>query len=345
MSLLFISRIFTTVIYFSLERQSIPTVMVTAAVSVAADMLLVIPALLLHKKFPSLSVVTAAFKVSRPLGWGAAGVYSAATALIVFKTMRYFLFFFENTFSELLPLAVVAALIMAAAIYISTLGFRAAARTSAVVLGLFFVMLILCIGLTAGDFDFTRFYFEPIDGDSFFSSVMSGISRSSELVVLPLCIFRVKSKAAASAYGFLALKLVVIEAVLLSCLVLLGSFSETVLFPFFTLCSYATSSVIERLDAVFLVVWTLMGIVRLSFAVNSMEENLTEMFGLRARLARIIILVLIGGLPAVYCAYKDEMIFSFLDRSFAAAAIIAAGFVIPALAAAALYLKKRRETT
>lgn len=329
LTLLFLSRIFTTITYFSLEPISLPTIIVTVIVSVAVDMILVIPAILIYKKYPDENIVRAAFKINKVLGYIIFAVYFAAVVYIVFRTVRFFLFFFKSTFPDLLPVVVVGALIMIAAIYAAYLGMEAVARSAAVVLGLFVIMLVLVIGFTVSDFEMINYYTQPISADSFMSGVLSGISRSSEIVLLLLSLPYLRKGIVGSVYGFLALKLVVIEAVLISCMLLLGSYVETTKFPFFTMCTYAKSSFIERLDAVFLVVWTLMGIVRLAFAAASVKPAVEAFAKKDHKYFYAAAPILIGGIPALYCAYKDKMIFSFLDKDVAVYIVAVLGFLIP----------------
>ncbi len=328
--LLFLSRLFTTITFFSLESKDSASIILPFAASVLVEIILFVPAILLYKKYPKENAIISALKVNKVLGIILICIYSIFLIFMVFKTVRFFLYFFETAFSDLLPVVWVGVMLLAASVYVAYLGIVAAARSAAVVFGLFIVMLLIVIPATAGDFEISNYYTMPISSNSLFQGILDGISRSDETVVLVLIMPYLREKLAKAVYGFLGMKLVFIEGIIICCMLLLGGYMTAAPFSFFTMCRYAKTAFIERLDAVYLVVWTLMGVIKLSLYSIALRPSLENV--LTNKKNKLIITALpfvIGGIPALLFAYKDQMIIPLMDIHISFYAIIALSFVIP----------------
>lgn len=328
--LLFLSRLFTTITFFSLESKDSASIILPFAASVLVEIILFVPAILLYKKYPKENVVTSALKVNKIFGVILICIYSLFLIFMIFKTVRFFLYFFETAFSDLLPVVWVGVMLLAASVYVAYLGIEAAARSAAVVFGLFIVMLLIVIPATAGDFEISNYYTVPIRSDSLFQGILDGISRSDETVLLILIMPYLKEKIGKAVYGFLGMKLVFIEGIIICCMLLLGGYMTASPFSFFTMCRYAKTAFIERLDAVYLVVWTLMGVIKLSLYSIALRPSLENVVSNRKNKFIITALpFIIGGIPALLFAYKDQMLIPFIDTTMAFYAIIALGFLVP----------------
>ncbi len=327
--LLFLSRIFIAITYFTLEDISPSVMMSTSAISVATDMVLVIPAIFLYKNYPDENVIISAFKVSKIFGIILTVLYFIFAVFMIFRTVRFFLYFFENAFSNLLPTLVVGVMLIAAAAYVAHLGIEAAARSSSIVFAVFILLLIAVVATTAEDFDITNYYVEHIDTNDVFGGIVSGLSRSSEIVVLVLVLPYLKTGITKSVYGFLLLKLLFVEMIILLCMLFLGGYMEAVQFPFFTVCSFAKAPFVDRLDAIFLVVWTLIGVIKLSLFTISLRPASVLLKPLQNSAVTNLVPFVLGGAPALYFAYKEQMIIPLLDNELTAAAIVLLGTVIP----------------
>lgn len=330
MLLLFLSRIFTTITFFSLKSKDPASIILPFAASVLVEIILFVPAILLYKKYPKENVITSALNVNKIFGIILIFIYSLFMIFMIFKTVRFFLYFFETAFSDLLPVVWVGIMLLAASVYVAYLGIEAAARSAAVVFGLFIVMLLIVIPATASDFEISNYYTVPISSNSLLQGILDGISRSDETVILILIMPYLKEKIDQAVYGFLGMKLVFIEGIVICCMLLLGGYMTASPFSFFTMCRYAKTAFIERLDAVYLVVWTLMGVIKLSLYSIALRPSLEN--ALSNRKNKLIITALpfiIGGIPALLFAYKDQMIIPFMDTTITFYAIIALGLLIP----------------
>lgn len=328
--LLFLSRLFTTITFFSLEDEATASLILPFAVSVLVEIILFVPAILLYKKYPKENAVTSAFKVNKIFGIILICIYSLFLVFMIFKTVRFFLYFFETSFPDLIPVVWVGIMLLAASVYVAYLGIEAAARSAAVVFGLFIVMLLIVIPATASDFEISNYYTVPISSDSLLQGVLDGISRSDEIVILILIMPYLREKLGKAVYGFLGLKLVFIEGIIICCMLLLGGYMIASPFSFFTMCRYAKTAFIERLDAVYLVVWTLMGVIKLSLYSIALRPTFENVISNKKNKLMITALpFIIGGIPALLFAYKDQMIIPFTDIHIAFYAVIALGFLIP----------------
>ena len=336
--LLFLSRLFMTITFFSLDDSDSASIILPFAASVLVEVILFIPAILLYKIHPNENVIISAFKVNKALGIILICIYSIFLTFMVFKTVRFFLYFFETEFSALLPIVWVGVILIAASIYVAYLGIEAAARSAAVVFGLFIVMLLIVIFATADDFELSNYYTVPLTSNRLFQGILDGISRSDETVILILITPYLKEKICRAIYGYLGLKLVFIEGIIICCMLLLGGYMIASPFSFFTMCQYAKTAFIERLDAVYLIVWTLMGVIKLSMYSISLFPALEGFPKFKKHKLLITSLpFIIGGIPALLFAYKDQMIIPFLDTNISFYAIIALTFVVPLI----IYILRR----
>ena len=327
--LLFLSRIFITITYFTLEDVSPSVMMSTTAFSVAADMILVIPAIILYKKYPNENVIRSAFEISKSFGIVLFVLYFIFAVFMIFRTVRFFLYFFENAFLNLLPTLVVGVMLIAAAAYVGHLGIEAAARSSSIVFVAFLLLIIAVIATTAEDFDLNNYYTEPVGTNDILNGVVHGISRSSEMVVLVLLLPYLKNGIGKSVYGFLILKLLFVEMIALLCILFLGGYMAAVPFPFFTVCGFAKAPFVERLDAAFLVVWTLMGVIKLSLYTISLRPSAVLLKPLNNNAVTNLVPFVLGGVPALYFAYKEQMIIPLLDNEITACAVLLLGSLVP----------------
>ncbi len=342
--LLFLSRVFTTITFLSLDLKESAEMIIPFMASVIVELVLFVPAMLLYKKYPKENVVTAALKVNKVLGITLICIYGLFLVFMIFRTVRFFLYFFETAFPNLIPVVLVGAMLLAVSVYVAYLGIEAVARSAAVVFALFIVMLLIVIPATASDFEMANYYTMPTSANSLFQGIVDGVSRSDEMVILVLITPYIKDKLSRAVYGFLGLKLVFIEGIIICCMLLLGGYMSASPFSFFTMCRYANTAFIERLDAVYLVVWSLMGIVKLSlYSIALIPALGNAVLNKKNKFIISLLPFIIGGIPALLFAYRDQMIIPFIDTTIAFYAIAALGFLVPLIVYIARRFKREKD--
>ncbi len=327
--ILFLSRLFTTITFFSLDSFS-AAILLPFCISVFVEAVLFIPAIFLYKKYPDENLLISAFKIAKPFGAVLTAIYGVFLSFLVFKTLRFFLYFFSSAFGDLIPIVLVGVLLLIAAAFIAHLGIQAAARSASVVFAFFVAMLVIVLFATVPDFEAENYYTVPLSASSLWQGISDGVSRSDEVVVLVLIMPYLREKICKAVYGFSGAKLIVIEGIIICCMLLLGGYMSASPFSFFTMCKYANTAFIERLDAVYLFVWTCMGAIKLSLysiALKPLYENVVT--DKSKRLCLCCLPFIIGGIPALIFSCKNQMIIPFLDIHVTFYAILLLGFLLP----------------
>ncbi|MCC8191738.1 MAG: hypothetical protein LIO41_01655 [Ruminococcus sp.] len=87
--ILFLSRLFTTITFFSLDSFS-AAILLPFCISVFVEAVLFIPAILLYRKYPDENLLFSAFKTAKPFGAVLTVIYGVFLSFLVFKTLRFF---------------------------------------------------------------------------------------------------------------------------------------------------------------------------------------------------------------------------------------------------------------
>ncbi|MCC8191739.1 MAG: GerAB/ArcD/ProY family transporter [Ruminococcus sp.] len=221
-------------------------------------------------------------------------------------------------------------LLLIAAAFIAHLGIQAAARSASVVFAFFVAMLVIVLFATVPDFEAENYYTVPLTASSLWQGISDGVSRSDEVVVLVLIMPYLRDKICKAVYGFSGAKLIVIEGIIICCMLLLGGYMSASPFSFFTMCKYANTAFIERLDAVYLFVWTCMGAIKLSLYSIALKPLYENVVSDESKLLCLCCLpFIIGGIPALIFSCKNQMIIPFLDIHVTFYAILLLGFLLP----------------
>lgn len=264
-SLLILSRLFVTMTYTPTGNENPLITIVGGLLSALIQLVLIVPPLILARRFQDKNILTVGYCVSRPVGILLTVVYGLFFSLSAVKVLCDFSHFVSFAFpvfsfntAVILSMAVVCS-------YIASLGLKPLTRTSVITLFLFVMMLFIVVLGSHGDMDSTNL---TLYSDNTLSritrSAFQSLGRGSSLVLACFLLPNLKGRRAAPLISFVWLKYAVVALIVYLYTSILGSYATTAQLPFFHLSSYSDTAIIARFDPIFLIVWTMTGICHLS---------------------------------------------------------------------------------
>ena len=229
---------------------------------------LVLPLVWIYNKYPDKDINRIAYDVSKPFGICVSLLYRLFFFLVALKAVKNFTYFMLEMFPGTGSKAVIVITLLVVSGYGAYLGLESIARSSGFVIVLVFVMLALMIVTIKGDLDFINIYI-PADktAKSFFNCFVQETGMNSEIVAVAVLLPNIRAGIKKGIYGYLTLKLILIELVIVLYTALFGEYVKNITLPFFALGAYSKTRFIERLDPLYMLVWTLCAIVTIALAI------------------------------------------------------------------------------
>lgn len=261
MSLLLICRFFTLMTYVPLisEGYGLTEQMAGTAASVLIQVGIGFVLIFLNKRYACMSITEIASAQSRTAGVIFGAVYFVFFIINSANGVLHFQDFVSEIFLPHSSGAVIAFLIAAAAAYCASLGIEGLARGCSVIFFVFCAAAALLIGLSLQNAELINFSFDPsCAAYSLPAAISADLSRSGEIVLAGFAIKYIGKRnedANRGIFGYLALKLALLELVFGVMVIVLGDFLHVLRYPLLTLGSY--TGLIQRLDAFYMIVWTL----------------------------------------------------------------------------------------
>lgn len=318
--LLLLGRIFTLMTYAPLTAEGWEYIPLATAISTAIQMVLVIPLVLLSSRPDRVFLLK-----NSPLTKTVAALYLVFFAAIGADSYAHFGGFLAEVFFPQDNKLALAAILFAVCIYSAVRGLAGIARAGMLVFVLFIAMLLLIFTVSAGEIKWQTLSLPQTK--TLAGAVFEDLGNSSELVMAAFLMGRCE-KPKRGVFTFLAGKLVILEVISILIITVLGKYAMLTQFPFFSLGSYAGLGGVQRLDAVYLVVWTLIAIIRISLTIFICGELLGKIFtGMKQKpkLAPVLVgaAIFLAGLPLLYGGEISERIFPM--------GIVTLVFIIPML--------------
>lgn len=303
--LMLCARCFSMMTYFPYTGSNTLVFMFAILVSTALQGLLLVPAAVLCANREK-GLCEIALERSRVLGLLVTGAFFVYFLWDIFITTGTFAYFMDNYFSNYISRVPAIICAGAAAIYLGGLGSSALGKCGGAMFFLFCVFTGVLLLSTFTKPELANFHLALPNVPKALSGGISGeFVRNRELVMLVFLLGDVKGSKPNAVYSYLAVKLVILELLLGFVTLVLGDFALATDTPFFYLSCLSNSSVIERYDAGFMAVWTVLAVVRLA--------------------------------AVLHCSVRCLRL---LDRRITRATAIAVGQIIPA--AATFYLLSKR---
>ncbi|MDO5560967.1 MAG: hypothetical protein Q4F95_15400 [Oscillospiraceae bacterium] len=213
-------------------------------------------------------------------------------------------------------------LLAAVCIYCSGVTLRAAGRCSVIVFGIFIFSLAVLVlgsysGIKADNFSHVS------DTKGIISYAVRDFAQSGELVLLFILCALTREKAAKGFNLYFLIRLIITQATALLGTLVLGRLSYHLEFPFFGICSFSQPFDVQRSDALFVIVFSMVCIVNLTINTLISSEILKNFIKKPQYLTALLMAA--GGYILYFLSY-DTIIIEFV----LVAVFIAASYIIMA---------------
>lgn len=254
MLLLLLSRLMHTMIFRFDDFTSGTPIMLGLLVTTAVEAVISVPAVIYFQSGGISPTREIAGEKSKWLEL----LYSAYFTVIAGGTFALFAEFLHKEFSD--TVAPVAAIILLAlvAAYCAILGIEGLARAGTVVFWLFAALFLLMSSVSEGHFEWLNI--RPLaegDGRVFWDYIVESLSSAWWIPMLCVLGGHLRRGVWKAAYGFLAMRTVIIEELLLLITLVLWRYIDVLGYPIFALGAYAKSDFIQRFDAINMLIWAL----------------------------------------------------------------------------------------
>lgn len=280
--MLYISRMVINVTYssYNSDTSALRYGMLSAVFAIVATLLMSVPVFIMFKTSNGRTVTDNAYLLFK--GWGAiiAVVYGLYFLWVLINTLTQFNIMVTNVLNPTASVFILSLAVVTASMYGAYKGIEALGRASTIIF--FFIIsaliILLCTLIPQADL----LNVEPItmhDSKDVAEIAVNMISKNSCIPALAILLpfTRGNSKKgivwwAVAVYLSTALLILIITAVL-------GDYLETQIFPVYSITALASLGVTERLDGLFLGVWTAGMFVKVSLFMYLLSACVKRIFG------------------------------------------------------------------
>lgn len=276
--LLLLCRIFTLMTYVPAFSQGggIALRLKAAVISILIQAILVIPLIILAKRFPDRSVIGIIYEKNSVAGFIAAVLYLLFFISLCTGQVLHYIDFLSNSFlhgERYFPLAALLIVCM----YCAYCGTEGLARSSVVMMMPFLFMVVL-MGIEAKDaFSLNNFYFEK-GSSGLTKAVMDDLARNGEIVAAAFLMKNLRNELKCALYWLLAAKLIVTSVIFALITGVLGDLADTLGYPFLTVGSLTNSGAFRQNGALYLILWTISAAISISVFISIISGISSEIY-------------------------------------------------------------------
>ena len=276
--LLLLCRIFTLMTYVPAFSQGggIALRLKAAVISILIQAILVIPLIILAKRFPDRSVIGIIYEKNSVAGFIAAVLYLLFFISLCTGQVLHYIDFLSNSFlhgERYFPLAALLIVCM----YCAYCGTEGLARSSVVMMMPFLFMVVL-MGIEAKDaFSLNNFYFEK-GSSGLTKAVMDDLARNGEIVAAAFLMKNLRNELKCALYWLLAAKLIVTSVIFALITGVLGDLADTLGYPFLTVGSLTNSGTFRQNGALYLILWTISAAISISVFISIISGISSEIY-------------------------------------------------------------------
>lgn len=333
--LLLLGRIFTLMTYVPLSSGGHGILPAAIAISTAIQVALLLPLMVLNRRFEGKNLVQIAAERRPLLGRLVAIIFLIFLLAMGADSCAHFGGFLSGVFFPQSNKLIFAVIFVAVCMYCASRGLQGLARAGLPIFVLFLGMLVL-VGAMSLSSGALHTALPTQDATRLFPAILEDFGRSGELCVAALLMGKIpKNGLKRSLFVYFSGKIIILEVITVLIITVLGNYASIVDFPLFSLGSYAGLGGVQRLDAVYLVIWTLIAVVRIALTIALATELLGDIFPkFKCKSAAVGSGILLAGIPLIYGKVLPEVVF--------AAGIFALIFIIPLLL---IFRRKRHAKT
>ncbi len=280
-TMLFLSRILTTVTYLSSYTKNIrlSDMFIQPVFRIAIGTLIMIPVYFLYKKYEGKNVLDLISSKSKSLGKIVSLFYVIAFFYFAVVTLaRLDLFAGTIVFPETdVDFMIAVAIIICC--YGAYLGFEPLARSS-VISAIFVVPALIFIVLTLTKkvdlLNLTPIFYNGVV--PVVETAVDSVGQTIEYAIIVLMLPRVKGNAKKGFFVWLVLQTFLMAVMVFFACTVMGNYAQTQLFPFHTLASLAEFAMFSRLDAIFTSVWIMCAFIKAGLLIYLQKDILSTQF-------------------------------------------------------------------
>ncbi|MGN1133575.1 MAG: GerAB/ArcD/ProY family transporter [Oscillospiraceae bacterium] len=321
-AILICSKLFTIMTYMPSKEENGVLFSISVILVTMLMMLLVIPTVMFYKKTNGRDIVETV---------GADIYYLVLSVIAIINIMGDLLFFLQYCFSDTYAYWAVIIVISAAAFYITAHNITTFARATAIILTFIIAVIAIVIFTFTHNMDFYQLNLavrDPVYNVS--KTFPKVISSSYELIAFVILLGNLKSSPAKTVYWYLGIQSAVTILVTLAVYVTLGDYVYISKLPFFSLSSFSSTRIIEHFEAVFMLVWTLAALVKISLFTICANKCLSKIVpNVKDNIRRIILLTFSGVSALLLISFVNWEKYKF--ENIKSTLIIVGVFIIPLL--------------
>lgn len=298
--ILMLGRIFTLMTYVPLIGSDyyLTTEMVGLLISTVLQALIVIPILYLNKVYSGKSICEIAYSKGNIVGFLVSLIYLLFFIILGINCVSQFSTFITDVFFPQSSIILGAILLLVSGVYAAYKGLEGIGRSATIVFVIFLSLLIFLFFSSWEGMNILNY--APVIGlkaKQIWSAVVNDMYRSNELVAIAVLLPYVNNMRKGTYYA-IAGKLIMLEVITFFMITVLGGYANEITFPFFSLGSYSSKNVIERMDAIYLIAWVLTAIINISVIIIMLSDILKNIYK-KLKYAEIIggVAVLGGSVP------------------------------------------------
>jgi hypothetical protein len=309
--LLFASRCFNLLDYIPAFNQpeEYTAVLLGNLTGLVLQALLLIPPLLLYRRFQGENLILAAGNRWRPLGWCFGLLYLAAIVSQLAGTLIGFEYFMTSTIYPGASGAFFILTMAPACFWCGRNGLEGTARAGAIVS----VFLLLSLGtiflISLRSWDVRNLH--PLLGDplpAVWQGTLQSLSKFPELYLLILLYPQVRGSTVKCSYGLIAAAFLLFEAAGLLLTGVLGEYAMSQTFPYYTLAAVVDTELIQRLDSLYMLNWVLSAFIRCTLLVIVGKECARDFLPARAHPLVLPVLLALSCLLALLgCRFLEQL--------------------------------------
>ena len=315
----------------------------SAVLYLGLNLLFILPAWLLHRRWPELDVIQIA---GYGLGRGSmvvAGLYVAYFLFMNGYFLSFFTLFMENEVNSQIPVWVVGAAVLVVACYGAFLGLEPIARTGG------FIFLIVCAGmlflLVCLNQELRAENFSPLlyDGpQTVIQGTLLFVSRGTFYCILPLLMPRTTGKLRIQYLLWNVGLCLFFIVMLVTVCGALGPMAQLETAPVHTAAALAQSGPFQRLDAIYIGIWMMGLFLILSLDLYLVSVCVSRIWGKAAGRVSILVgamLLLVASNTILLTAQMQQALFRL---EIVLSATLGVGMVLPLVVYGAAKIKQKQ---
>jgi spore germination protein (amino acid permease) len=333
-AMLFISQILLYLTYNPLTHFSydIWDHIVAALVSPFATLILILPVYILHKKDPSSSVVKKLKLNLKTFGFFLAFIYIVYYLFACCFSLCVFNIFISNVMSPKNSLWIISICVGFASWYAASKGIESLARASSIILFLLLTSIIFMFCSLILKIDFLN-YMPPM-----YKGAENAVSGMYALVSQNFCIAAiggifpfVKNNVKKSLVSWVLLSHVFLILIIILVVGSLGDYLKTQMFPVYTAATVAQIGALQKLDSIFLALWTTSLFCKISMFSFLISNAFKELLGKKAAKILLAISTLFVITISTVFSCNSELLKIIFNPSFGIVFTLVVTLLIPGI--------------